>query len=144
MRCSLRKDHVHLFSSTELFYRAVQMISTNHYRAAVRNFIFDLFDVKLGASTVNEFARIEESLIKRRDASLNATSDHLAVPRLSVSVSTVGNGPPSRSRALTVSSTESADVPAKAARLEPRNKQLGFAVPNVGKPVSATDDAEST
>lgn len=104
------------------------MISSNHYRAPVRSFIFDLFDIKLSASAVAELAKTREELAARPLPTPG--SDLLTVPKSVVSVSTVGNGPPGRSRALTVSSADSTEGPTKAVRLEPRSKQVGFALPS--------------
>lgn len=104
------------------------MISSNHYRAPVRSFIFDLFDIKLSASAVAELAKTRQELAAR--PAPGPASDLLTVPKPVVSVSTVGNGPPGRSRALTVSSADSTEGPTKAVRLEPGTKQVGFALPS--------------
>ena len=45
-----------------MFYRALDMISTSRYRLPVRRFSFDLFDVPLDPSTVQQLLEYSVSL----------------------------------------------------------------------------------
>ena len=59
------------FSSLPLFYRALQMVSTNHFVSPVRKFILDLFDLRLDPETLVGMRSIELSMIRQPRASMS-------------------------------------------------------------------------
>ena len=52
-----RPEYRHIFSSPEMYFRALHTISSQKYRMPVRRYILDLFDVELDATMV---ARLSE------------------------------------------------------------------------------------
>jgi len=52
-RLNSRSDTRPLFTSPDMFYRALHMISTQRYRLPVRRYIVDLFNQELGQELVN-------------------------------------------------------------------------------------------
>lgn len=52
-RLKSRSDTRHLFTSPDMFYRALHMISTQRYRLPVRRYIVDLFNQELDQELVN-------------------------------------------------------------------------------------------
>ncbi|CED82219.1 ste16 protein [Phaffia rhodozyma] len=48
----LKRTHRDLFSSIPLFYRALHILSSTHFRLPIRRFIFDLFDIPMTPSTI--------------------------------------------------------------------------------------------
>lgn len=56
-RMKTRPEYRHIFSSPEMYFRALHTISSQKYRMPVRRYILDLFDVELDAAMV---ARLSE------------------------------------------------------------------------------------
>lgn len=50
----LKQKNPNIFGSKPLFYRAIQLLTTSHFRASVRSYILELFDVPLTVKTAEE------------------------------------------------------------------------------------------
>jgi len=61
VRLKQRLESRDIFSSTPLFYRALDTISTQRYRLAVRRYILELFDIRLNADTVKALSEFGNS-----------------------------------------------------------------------------------
>lgn len=61
----LKGRHRDLFSSSSLYYRALEMLANHHYRLAVRRYIIELFDVALDDRTALEIMNAGEELKAR-------------------------------------------------------------------------------
>lgn len=61
----LKSRHRELFSSPSLYYRVLEMLSTYHYRLAVRRYVLELFDISLDDRTAQEISAAGEDLLAR-------------------------------------------------------------------------------
>jgi len=61
----LKSRHRDLFTSPSLYYRALEMIASYHYRQPVRRYIIELFDVALDDAKAAEIAKAGEELKTR-------------------------------------------------------------------------------
>ena len=51
-----KPEYRHIWSSPQMFYRALHTISTQKFRLPVRRYIFDLFSIELDADVVRQLA----------------------------------------------------------------------------------------
>ncbi|KAL8290440.1 hypothetical protein RQP46_002698 [Phenoliferia psychrophenolica] len=61
----LKSRHRELFSSPSLYYRVLEMLSTYHYRLAVRRYVLELFDISLDDRAAQEISAAGEDLLAR-------------------------------------------------------------------------------
>ncbi|KAK4705182.1 rapamycin-insensitive companion of mTOR, partial [Phenoliferia sp. Uapishka_3] len=61
----LKLRHRELFSSPSLYYRVLEMLSTYHYRLAIRRYVLDLFDISLDDRSAQEISAAGEELVAR-------------------------------------------------------------------------------
>lgn len=80
----LKRHHRQLFSSPQLFYRALHALSSAHHRLPIRRFVFDLFDVKLSPTTIDELTRSAAAL-RSTSTATNTTVDANATDATAVS-----------------------------------------------------------
>ena len=64
----LKSRHRELFSSPSLYYRVLEMLSTYHYRLAVRRYVLELFDLSLDDRTAQEISVAGEELLLRKES----------------------------------------------------------------------------
>ncbi|KAH9936411.1 Rapamycin-insensitive companion of mTOR, N-term-domain-containing protein [Fomitopsis serialis] len=57
-----RPEYRHIFSSSEMYFRALHTISSQKYRLPVRRYILDLFDVELDAAVVGRLSEYATTL----------------------------------------------------------------------------------
>ncbi|KAF8918988.1 Rapamycin-insensitive companion of mTOR, N-term-domain-containing protein [Mucidula mucida] len=76
-----RPEHRAVFSSPDMFYRALHIISTQRYRLPVRKYIMDLFNIELDAALVVELQKCDERL---------KAHPHFKTPKLDNRVSMFG------------------------------------------------------
>ncbi|TFY68745.1 hypothetical protein EVJ58_g835 [Rhodofomes roseus] len=82
-----RPEYRHIFSSPEMYFRALHTISSQKYRMPVRRYILDLFDVELDAAMVSRLAECATTLRVQ-------PTHKLAKPSLTRVVSIVGRPNP--------------------------------------------------
>ncbi|BGP18107.1 hypothetical protein JCM10213v2_006158 [Rhodosporidiobolus nylandii] len=66
----LKTRHRSLFSSPSLFYRALDMLASHHYRLATRKYILELLDLPLDTDVAERIARAGEELKAKKRAEL--------------------------------------------------------------------------
>ncbi|GAA5864925.1 hypothetical protein JCM8547_004239 [Rhodosporidiobolus lusitaniae] len=64
----LKTRHRSLFTSPSLFYRALDMLASHHYRLATRKYILELFDLPLDAEVAKRVKEAGEELKARKRA----------------------------------------------------------------------------
>ncbi|KAM0751148.1 hypothetical protein T439DRAFT_374032 [Meredithblackwellia eburnea MCA 4105] len=61
----LKSRHRELFSSPTLYYRVLEMLSSYHYRLAVRRYVLDLFDISLDDQAARDISAAGEQLMAK-------------------------------------------------------------------------------
>ncbi|GAA5961649.1 hypothetical protein JCM3765_000463 [Sporobolomyces pararoseus] len=62
----LKSRHRSHFSSPSLYYRAIDMLSSHHYRQPVRKYILELFDYDLDPHNVDQLVSAGQELVRRK------------------------------------------------------------------------------
>ncbi|GAA5842816.1 hypothetical protein JCM11251_001496 [Rhodosporidiobolus azoricus] len=68
----LKTRHRNLFSSPSLFYRALDMLASHHYRLATRKYVLELFDLPLDSEVASRILQAGEELKAKKRAELEA------------------------------------------------------------------------
>lgn len=115
-----RPEYQGVFSSVQMFYRALHMISTSRYRLPVRRYVFDLFDIDLDGDVLRQ---LDESAL-----ALALPVSEAAPPQQNCRVVSVLFAAP---RAHAAESDEEDEVPplpqhAPVISLRPKSTVVGF------------------
>ncbi|GAA5909150.1 hypothetical protein JCM6882_001203 [Rhodosporidiobolus microsporus] len=68
----LKTRHRSLFSSPSLFYRALDMLASHHYRLATRKYVLELFDLPLDSGVADRIMQAGEDLKARKRAEMES------------------------------------------------------------------------
>lgn len=71
----LRHRHPEVFKSKGVYYRALHLLQTCHYRSTVRAYILDLFDVPLSITTVREIAEAGQQIRQARRTAVTEAAE---------------------------------------------------------------------
>lgn len=63
----LKSRHRDLFQSPSLYYRVLEMLSSYHYRLAVRRYVLELFEIPLDDRAAQAISMAGEELIARKE-----------------------------------------------------------------------------
>ncbi|GAA5917264.1 hypothetical protein JCM5296_000314 [Sporobolomyces johnsonii] len=69
----LKTRHRNLFASPALYYRALEMLASHHYRLPVRKYIIELFELPMSARNAERVVQAGEELRAKKDKGMAAT-----------------------------------------------------------------------
>lgn len=71
----LKSRHRDLFQSPSLYYRVLEMLSSYHYRLAVRRYVLELFEIPLDDRAAQAISMAGEELIARKEEEEEAAAN---------------------------------------------------------------------